>query len=192
VLILVGKYLINYLKMTEIAKNKVNYIESKKRGLAWPVLFLVFIILISAGLFAYDKYLQKQKVDLNVKVEEVKWVIDELKNKPEIQVYSFLENNKGVIDELEKRSKITTYITHLKSLSPEDKYWIKFEWFNILEGKINTTAIIESVNDKTAYEKTRDFIRNYRTDSWALLNLEFVNLIEWSDTIRFDVNFKIK
>jgi hypothetical protein len=34
-----------------------------------------------------------------------------------------------------------------------------------MEGKINSTAIIESTNEKPAYEKTRDFVRNYRTDT---------------------------
>jgi hypothetical protein len=49
-------------------------------------------------------------------------MIAELTNKAEIQVYSLLDNNKSTIDELEKRSRITTYIEHLKSLSPENKY----------------------------------------------------------------------
>jgi phosphoserine aminotransferase len=119
-------------------------------------------------------------------------VIKELNDKPEIQVYSLLENNKWVIKELEKRSEVTIYLKHLNSLSSEDNYWIKFEWFNLAEGKINTTAIIESTNEKLAYEKTRDFVRNYRTDTWALLDLEFINLIEWNDTMKFDVSFKIK
>jgi hypothetical protein len=95
---------------------------------------------------------------------------------------------------LEKRSRITTYIEHLKSLSPENKYWIKFEWFNLAEWRITTSAIVEwtNNNDKIAYKKTRDFIRNYRTDSWALLDLEFINLVEWSDIMKFNVSFKIK
>jgi hypothetical protein len=169
-----------------------NYIENVKGGLTWPIFFLIFVILISAGLFAYDKYLQKQKADFDIQILGLQQTIGELNAKPEIQIYSLLYNNKGVIDELDKRSKITTYIKHLKSLSSEGKYWVKFEWFNLAEGKINSTAIIESIDNKTAYEKARDFIRNYRTDSWALLDLEFINLVEWNDTIRFDVNFKIK
>jgi hypothetical protein len=96
-----------------------------------------------------------------------------------------------MIEELDKRSKISTYIKHLKSLYPENVYWISFEWFSLTNWKINTKATIESTN-KIAYEKTRDFIRNYRTSTGALLDLEFINLVEWMDSIKFDANFKIK
>lgn len=176
--------------MVENTKKEINYIESKKKNLVLPISFLLFVIFISVGLFTYNKYLQKQKVDFDAETFKVQQIIEELNNKPEIQVYSLLENNKGVIKELEKRSQVTTYLRHLNSL--ENNYWVKFEWFNLMEGKINSTAIIESTNEKPAYEKTRDFVRNYRTDTWALLDLEFINLIEWNDTMKFDVNFKIK
>jgi hypothetical protein len=103
-----------------------------------------------------------------------------------------------VISELEKRSKVSTYIKHLKSLSPENVYWITFEGFSLAAGKITTRAIVEWVVwGKTAYQKTRDFIKDYRNSMEASgtgvsLELEFVNLIEWMDSMRFDANFKIK
>jgi hypothetical protein len=39
---------------------------------------------------------------------------------------------------------------------------------------------IEIVSDDKAiaYQKTRDFLKNYRTDSKALFDLQFVNTIE--------------
>jgi hypothetical protein len=99
-----------------------------------------------------------------------------------------------MIEELEKRSKVSEYIRHLKSLYPENVHWVKFEGFSMANWEISTKATIESTfnPDKIAYEKTRDFIKNYRTDTWALLELKFINLIEWYDTMKFDVNFKIK
>ncbi|MDR2411334.1 MAG: hypothetical protein LBD88_01730 [Candidatus Peribacteria bacterium] len=81
-----------------------------------PISFLLFVIFISVGLFTYNKYLQKQKVDFDAETFKVQQIIEELNNKPEIQVYSLLENNKGVIKELEKRSQVTTYLRHLNSL----------------------------------------------------------------------------
>jgi predicted negative regulator of RcsB-dependent stress response len=80
--------------MVENTKSKVNYIESKKGNLVLPILFLLFVILISAGAFAYNEYLQKQKADFDTEILRMQQVIKELNDKPEIQVYSLLENNK--------------------------------------------------------------------------------------------------
>lgn len=189
--------------MTETT-NKVNYIESKKKGLFWPILFLVFIILLSVWAFTYNHIVNTywfhflwldydSRNQLQAKISENNDKIREINNKPEIQVYKLLETNKRAIDELAKRSEVSKYILHLKSLAGT-RYWINFQWFTLANWAIATTAVIESSlqEKKISYEKTRDFIRNYRTDTGALLDLQFVNVIEWMDTIKFDSNFKIK
>jgi predicted negative regulator of RcsB-dependent stress response len=86
------------------------------------VLFLVFVLLISAGLFAYNKYIQNEVEKLQKDLAAERQIIGELEARKDIQVYSLLKNNERVISELEKRSKVSTYIKHLKSLSPENVY----------------------------------------------------------------------
>lgn len=204
--IIVEDYFVNYKIMTETTKTipKVNYIESKKKNLLWPILFLVFIIIISIWAFAYNYIINvywfhilwfnyDSKEQLKKQIDDNNKSINELNSKPEIEVYKLLEAEKKNIKELEKRSEISTYIKHLKSLS-EPKYWIHFQWFSLANWVITTTVVIESSlqDRKIPYEKARDFIKNYRTDTWALLDLVFINVIEWMDSMKFDTNFKVK
>ena len=177
--------------MSEHKNNKVNYLESKKSSLIFPIVLLVIVLILSVWLFVYNKSLKSNIVELQNKTAEMELTIDELSNKREIQVYSLIEANIQYIEELEKRSKISTFIKHLKTVVNPNRYNLTLSDFNFSNWEVSAMAIAQSEN-KIAFEKVRDFIRWYRRDPSALLNLEFVNQIEWMDTMRFEVKFTIK
>jgi hypothetical protein len=98
--------------------------------------------------------------------------------------------NKEVINSYDLMNKVTNYINHMNVI--QWKYNLKFTGFNLSKWEISTNVKIISDNDSIAYQKTRDFINKYRTDSKALFDLGFINSVEWMDEISFKVNFKIK
>lgn len=184
--------------MAEVKTNKLNYIESKKVSLVWPIIFLVIVVVTTLWLHWYNYYLQKQVENLRTKSIELNNTAETLNNNPEIQAYLLLDGNKNIINELDKRSKITDYMKHLDSLQTKEKYDLVFEGFSINKWEITTTVTTSSSIDgntqsgSLAYEKTARFIKEYRNDQDALLDLGFVNLIEWMDNMKYNVVFTIK
>lgn len=170
--------------------NEVNFITQKKKDLYGPLIFLWVVLLLSVGLFLYNWKVERNISDLNNKISQRINDIETLKNDPKVQVYSLIQNNKNTIDTLENRSKITQYIKHLNAIS--NKYDVIFEWFNLSQWKISIQAIINSSEKGIAYIKARDFIKNYRLEKNALFNLWFINSVEWSDFLKFNVEFSIK
>lgn len=179
--------------MEEKNNKKINYIESKKKGLIVPIVFLVICIVLSLSLFAYNKFLEAQIGEIQEKTAEFEATALNLQEQVEIKVYSIIDANKFTIEELEKRSEITKYLNHFKDLSEE--YSINFQGFSISKWVINTTIVVNSstdVNEKLPYQKVTDFISSYRSDSEAILSLEFIDMIEWMDSIKFNATFKVK
>jgi hypothetical protein len=120
-------------------------------------------------LYYLNSSTKKEIVDLDNEISKFDNMIKDLKNKPEVQIYSLIENNKKTIAELEKRSKITDYLRHIRAVS--NSYAVKFTGFNLSNGTITTQAVFESGTSTIAYQKARDFVRNYRKDENALLDL---------------------
>lgn len=170
--------------------NEVNFITNKKNELIKPLIFLWFIVVISLGLFLFNWRLDYTNGQLDKKISERESDIKVLEADPKIQVYSLIEANKSTIVSLEKRSMITKYINHIKSISK--KYDVNFEWFTIANWDISTVSLVNSTDKWLAYAKTRDFIKNYRLDDKALFNLDFVSSIEWGDSMRIPLLFKLK
>lgn len=182
--------LLNWLLLIKKNMNEVNFITQKKKDLYWPLIFLWIVLLLSLGLFLYNFKLDKNISDLNSKISQRNIDIETLKNDPKVQVYSLIQNNINTIYILEKRSKITEYIKHLNSISK--KYDVNFEWFNLSQWVLSIQAIINSSEKWIAYIKARDFIKNYRLEENALFDLWFINSVEGSDFLKFNVEFSIK
>ena len=101
-------------------------------------------------------------------------------------MFALVEANQLLLKELEKRNKVTSFINHLESMN--DEYNIKTEWFKLTNGSVSTTVFTESNDDGIAYTKTRDFIKNYRTNTWALFDLDFVTDVEGMDNMKFNIS----
>lgn len=170
--------------------NEVNFITSKKNELIKPLFFLWFVTILSLWLFLFNWRLDYTNSQLDQKISEREADIKVLESDPKIQVYSLIEANKYTIVSLEKMSLITKYINHIKSISK--KYDVSFEWFTIKNWEINTISLVNSTDKWLAYAKTKDFIKNYRLDDKALFNLEFISSIEWGDSMKIPLIFKLK
>lgn len=168
-----------------------NLIKAKGKKPIWAIIFFVITLGATLGMYFYNIHLEKVNIELLTKIEARENDIQKNKKNKKIQIFSLLENNKTFIEELIKRSEVTKYINHLKAIS--QKYNLKFEWFKLSKGNIKTSITIESTEDGgIAYMKTRDFIRNYRLEKNSLFELEFINSIEWMDSMKFNASFNIK
>ncbi|MDD3793753.1 MAG: hypothetical protein PHI37_02990 [Candidatus Gracilibacteria bacterium] len=170
--------------------NETNFITQKKSDLYRPLVFLGIVLILTVCLFLYNWGLERSVSGLNEKISQRIIDIENLKNDPKVQVYSLIENNKNTIDILEKRSRITDYVKHLNAISK--KYDLLFEGFDLNQGKLNLQVIVNSSEKGIAYIKARDFIKNYRLEDNALFDLGFINSIEGSDFLKFNVEFSIK
>jgi len=168
-----------------------NFVSSKNKMPVWAISFLVVVLLVTLGLFFYNYHLDNTNAELVTKIEERKSDIRELSKDDKLQVFALIESNKFSIDELTKRTDVTKYIMHLKAVA--QKYDLVFEWFKLSQWTLKSSVIIESSEEwGIAYTKTIDFIKNYRSEKNWLFELNFINSIEWMDSMKFNVNFDIK
>ncbi len=166
-------------------------LSNKKKLPIWAIWFLVFVLFISIWLFFYNNYLDKKNSDINSRIESIESNISEIEKDPKVELYSLLKINSWLIAELEKRNNVTEYINHLYSIW--NVYGLKFDWFSFADWKIISTATSESTQDGwIAYNKTTEFISDYRTSENAKFDLNFIESFEWMDTMKFNVNFDLK
>lgn len=167
------------------------FIASKNKLPIGPIIFLLIVVLSTLGLFLYNTHLNNETSKILIEKNEITSSIKELSKNEELQIFALLEDNGSSIDILTKRSDVTKYIQHLKAIW--QKYDVKFSGFNIASGVIKTNALIESSVEKwIAYTKTKNFIKNYRNEPNGLFDLDFINSIEWMDSMKFAVSFDIK
>lgn len=172
--------------------NETNFITNKNKLPFAPIVFLLITVIITISLFFYNYYLNSKNNEILANIESREISIKELNSDTRIQVYSLLEANSYSFFELEKRNKITLYISHLEKISND--YWLRFDWFNFSDWKLTTTVFSETTeSSKLGYNKTVDFIREYRKNSDSLFDLEFINSVEWSaDSMKYNISLNLK
>ncbi len=173
--------------MSEI--NKV--VKTKKSFPFGPFLVFALVVAGTIGLYFYNMKLQKDITEEEAQVASYQKEIDSLVKNKNIQIAKLLKNNADTLKKLEERSRISKYIDHLSSI------WggaIKFNGFDLKDGKITTEAEVSSILGKQSYTNTADFIKRYRAEleKDEMFDLAFVNSIEGSDPIKFSAEFTIK
>jgi hypothetical protein len=138
----------------------------------------------------YNNSIQKDIEKLKNNISWFETSIKEVESDKKLQIYSLLELNSSVIKSYKSMNNITRYINHMNVI--QAKYDLLFKWFTLNNWELLTNIEIVSDDKAIAYQKTRDFLKNYRTDSKALFDLQFVNTIEWMDNMKFKWYFKIK
>jgi hypothetical protein len=138
----------------------------------------------------YNNSIQKDIEKLKNNISWFETSIKEVESDKKLQIYSLLELNSSVIKSYKSMNNITRYINHMNVI--QAKYDLLFKWFTLNNWELFTNIEIVSDDKAIAYQKTRDFLKNYRTDSKALFDLQFVNTIEWMDNMKFKWYFKIK
>ena len=170
---------------------EVNIITKKTNSsLISSIGFLAIVVLSSIALNFYNNSLLVEIEKIKTNIISIEKNINDINKDKNLQIASLLELNASIIDSFELMNNVTTYIIHMNNIAT--KYNLEFNWFNLSNWKITTN--VKAISDKEwiAFQKIRDFIKKYRTDSKSLFDLDFVNNIEWMDEIKFTANFKIK
>lgn len=165
-----------------IAKKSMNNVLS--------ISFFVIVLLITWFAHFYNNSLTADIEKLKSNIVKIEWNIKDIKKDRHVQIYSLLEWNKMILHSYSIMNKIPTYINHLNII--QAKYDLKFAWFNLNNWELSSSIEIISDNNGIAFQKTRDFIKNYRLDKKSLFELDFINQIQWMDQMRFNISFKIK
>jgi len=179
----------------DIEMKKTNYKRKKINSLYISLWFLFFTVLLTGWLYIYNMNLENSNINLKNDITEKEKSISDLEKQSKIIAYSLYNSNKSAIQKLEDYSKISSYINHLISLSR--KYNIDFKWFNYSSWKLRTQVIASSDSTWINYNKTVNFIKNYRlnNDLFALFDLGLVKNVtsknDWVDNI-FNIDLKLK
>lgn len=165
--------------------------ETKQKNsiILWYGIFLLSIVIV-VWLFIFNSYLGNKIETLEKNIQSSNNTIQELQKNKSVQIYSLLEENKKLIETLEKKSKITDFIYNIRQL--QDTYEVIFTWFSYSNWVISMSALAPFDPNNKAPQKVAKFIKNYRSDKYALFDLDFINTFAWSDNMTFNVNLKIK
>jgi len=154
------------------------------------VVFLVIVLLLSFGLYFYNTHLEKEIVGVKGEIIKIESEMKDINDDKKIQIYTLLELNKEVINSYSKNNKVVSFINHLDTV--KSKYSLNFNWFNLSDKELITNIEVKSDKEKQAYQKTKDFIKNYRKDNSSLFDLDYINLVEWMEEMKYKVKFNIK
>ena len=169
---------------------EVNKVVKKSKWNTNSIIFLVVVVLSTIIMSLYNNSIQNDIQEIKTNISWIESSIKEVENDKKLQIYSLLELNSNVIRSYKSMNNITMYINHMNVI--QAKYDLSFKWFNLSNWELFTDIEIVSDDKAIAYQKTRDFLKNYRNDSKALFDLQFVNNIEWMDDMKFKWYFKIK
>lgn len=163
--------------------------KKSKNGYFTSIVFLWLVIVTTIGLHFYNNFILSEINNIKDNIVSIESNIEEVEKDKNLQVYSLLELNKTILESYKKMNRVTLYLNHMNTIAA--KYNLEFSWFNLANWEINTNIKIDSDNKWIAYQKTRDFIKQYRNDKMALFDLSFVNGVEWMDSMKFKANFII-
>lgn len=175
-------------------------VKNKKRNLHYSIIFLVVIIIITAGLYGYNSYITSKNDDLEQEISLLKSQVTSAKKDRGVLVSTLLESNKKILEQLESRNDVATFITHMWII--ERTYNLKFQNFQYVNGIINTDVFFESkksdiannvwIDSTLAYKDTVEFIKKYRNNKNAPFILEFINMVSGTDNISFPISLRLK
>lgn len=173
--------------MSEVTKT-FKYSQSSKY---WTIMLLLAVIVITIGFAVYNHFLEKEIVNISQKIEKHTQTIDNLKWEKKVHVFSLIKTHKSILEEMDERSHITKYINHVMAMSQH--YNFKARGFKIWGGTISSKVEFNDNDFGIAYKKAVRFISDYRKDETALMDLEFINGVSWTDNnIKFPVLFTLK
>lgn len=161
-----------------------------KSGYTWSLIFLILVVAGTVGLYFYNNNLAHENENIKSDILSIQNSIAEVEKYEDLQIYSLLQLNQKVIDGYSLMNNVVKYINHMNVVAAKNK--VAFTGFSMDKGNIKTSVKTLSDDDAIAYQKTKDFIKNYRSDEKALFVLNFINGFEWMDDMRFDVNFSLK
>ncbi len=169
---------------------ELNVVTKKQKKNFTSIIFLIVVVVSTLLLHFYNSSIETSIEKIKMEISSYDSNIKEVEKDKKIQIFTLLELNDNVIRGYKLMNKIPKYINHLRYI--ETKYSVKFTGFSFNNLELSSRIEIISDDKAIAYQKTRDFLKNYRKDPEALFNLWFVNQIEWMDKMKFSVKFKVK
>lgn len=131
------------------------------------IVFFIFCLLLSGGLYAYNYKLKKDIEDTQKTIRKQDESIQELLADSQVHAYKMFLDNKATFDSLEKFSQISEFIQELTKISK--KYALDFENISIDQGVIKISGIAtSSENIKSSYQKISKFVSEYNASQKAL------------------------
>ncbi len=171
-------------------KNEI-YKNPKEKTFNFSLIFLIFVITITIGLYWYNYYLSWINNSLNKEITLKQQALTEKQQQQVLKVYNLYTLNKQTINKLDKYSQIKNFINHLDYIT--NKYSLIFKGFSYDSWELMTTAYTVSDNKTIDYQKTVKFLREYKRDKNALFTIK---PIKWVNTFdnkqKFKITFKIK
>lgn len=169
---------------------EVNNVSKKPRKNIASIAFLIAVIVSTFAMHFYNNSLETDIEKVKIEISTIEESIKDVQKDKKLQIYSLLQLNDKVIRWFKLMNKVPMYINHMNDI--EVKYDLKFTSFSLSNLELITNIEIISDDKWIAYQKTRDFLKTYRTDPNALFKLDFVNQIQWMDQMKFKVSFQIK
>ena len=166
------------------------YKQKKSKSFYYSIGFLIFTLLLTWGLYAYNSMIDQNNTDLDAEVSRLETSINTLKDDENVKAYSLYVSNKKTFDALTAQSQIPEFIKEVKKTLAT--YWLELAWFNYNDGKVAVKVISESDTSSQSYEKIVKFLKNYRLDENALFTLDTISWVTWQSKINFNVNFALK
>ncbi len=166
------------------------YKNKQKTGIYISIVFLVLVILVTAGMFLYNQKLETQIAQTDEQITERNNAIAERKKDPNIESYDLYELNKDTLDSMAERSDIPAFVEH--ALRTMVKYDLVFQDFNYNGGDISINAFAESNDKGLAYSKIVKFLNEYNKNESSLFILEQVENFTGQNEIQFPVTFTLK
>jgi len=92
-----------------------SFYEKKKTTTFYvAVAFLIFVILLTGGLYLYSKHLQNTYIDIQDKIQTRDTAISGIESNTQIQLYSMYQQHKGFFEDMKNKSQIPLFVSHLK------------------------------------------------------------------------------
>jgi hypothetical protein len=167
------------------------YKSPKSKVFTFSTISLLLVVILTIWLYWYNYYLDWVNKELETEIFTKQKLVAEKKQQKKLKVYSLYMMNKPIINKLEKLSNVRSYINHLDLIS--NKYWIIFKWFSYSNLEIKTLAYSVSDSKNIDYQKTVNFLRNYKKDKKALFTIKPIKGVNtFESKQKFEITFKIK
>jgi len=166
------------------------YKQKKSKSFYYSIGFLLFVILLTGGLYGYNTMINENNTDLDAEISRLETSINKLKDDENVKAYSLYVSNKKTFDSLSAQSQIPDFIAEVKKALA--KHGLELSWFNYNDGKVAVKVVSEGDSRSQSYEKVVKFLQNYRSDENSLFTLDTISWVAGQSKINFDVNFVLK
>lgn len=164
--------------------------NSNKRNLTLSVIFFVIVLVITVWIRFYSNGVEAKNEKIQMDIDEVVSSINDIKKDEKTQIYELLQRNKKAIERKTMLSNIPNFVWTMKAMS--ETYDVDFEGFSYSNGIISCETNTITDNSNLAYKKTSNFIREYRASEEALFNVGFINAINWTNDMKFNIELEVK